>query len=293
MANLPLRSNLAFDLFDALGLPPITEHGRSTAITPGDVKKAWRKVSLHLHPDKRSQNLPYVPSFPTYEQARLATDWLLGEESVRLHDSKQQIKRALRHGRAAFYSTWNPDAKPGTDAVLKPMPGFAVHDGGPVHARKAAQAAEAQREKRSPETLLANLLAEPYHVEQPRPDSPSRRSASDGMPYLTRAHLQQYTGPLSIIVGDTLRQVDCKSHRYAVQASVVRGVLYLHRLEAMDVKGNPLPLAPEERGCYPAIPFEHVRLVGFPFVDCVNDQHKLRTAVVKVLSEKITGYGWL
>ncbi|MCJ1404599.1 hypothetical protein MMC11_007825 [Xylographa trunciseda] len=115
MPGIPFRMDLQFDLFDALGLNP-TIH----TITLASVHKAWRRVNLHLHPDKILA-LTYVPDFPTHAQARKARDYLLAEEEG-ASDAKSRIQTALANGKDDFRSTWNPWATPNTEAVLKPMP---------------------------------------------------------------------------------------------------------------------------------------------------------------------------
>lgn len=270
-------ADISFDLFDALGLPPTTKLGKRVTITPDDVKKAWRKVSLHLHPDKRSQNLPHIPPFPTYEQARLAKDHLLVENTKFVtFTAEESIRKAIRHGRARFRSTWNPDAKPGTKAVTEPIPGFGILD------RHPPLSPEQQRPPPSVDADLADSFDESHRAEPARPQSPLRSCAGIGLPLLDPEQLQMYTGPLAIMVGDTLRP---NGYRYAVQGSVVRGVLYLHRMEHLNVCGELIPLLPDPQGSWPLVRFEEVRLVG-PFVFYHSNQHRLRDRIVHFLSLK-------
>lgn len=51
MVDIPYYGNLQFDLFDAIGLPPITEDRVPATLTAENVKTVWRRVSLHLQPD--------------------------------------------------------------------------------------------------------------------------------------------------------------------------------------------------------------------------------------------------
>ncbi|MCJ1293427.1 hypothetical protein MMC34_004982 [Xylographa carneopallida] len=105
-----------FDLFDSLGLNPL-----ASTITPSAVQKAWRRVNLHLHPDK-ALGATHVPLFPSSVQARQAKDYLLGEEKG-APDAQARIRIALLTGKHSYRSTWNPWAAPSTSAVLKPIPG--------------------------------------------------------------------------------------------------------------------------------------------------------------------------
>ena len=116
MPGIPSRPDLSFDLFDALGLNPIT-----STITPSSVQKAWRHVNLHLHPDK-ILSATHVPAFPTHVQARQAKDYLLAEEKGAT-DAQSCIRTAIASGKHSYRSTWNPWATPNTEAVLKPIPG--------------------------------------------------------------------------------------------------------------------------------------------------------------------------
>ncbi|MCJ1476974.1 hypothetical protein MMC13_005644 [Lambiella insularis] len=128
MVGIPGRPDLQFDLFDSLGLPPNNE------ITSDSIQKAWRRVNLHLHPDKVAQNDPYIPPFPTLLQAQLAKDYLLVDDRSRptTESAEDRIATALRHGRDCFRSTWDPSAAGGTPAALQPIPGFGIQDLGPV-----------------------------------------------------------------------------------------------------------------------------------------------------------------
>lgn len=132
MVGIPKRPDLQFDIFDALGLPP------TDAITPDTIQKAWRRINLHLHPDKLVQNRPFTPSFPSLLQAQLAKDYLLVEDLRRPNSESaaSRVRIALKYGRDSFRSTWNPAAAAGTPAVLKPIPGFGDKDLGPVADRR-------------------------------------------------------------------------------------------------------------------------------------------------------------
>ena len=99
----------AFDLFDALGLEPRPSY------TDHDIKVAWRAAFRILHSDKKHINGKYVPKFPTVDQITRAKDWLL-EDSKNVETAYEALAEDYR-------STWNPHAKPGTSAVLQPIPG--------------------------------------------------------------------------------------------------------------------------------------------------------------------------
>ncbi|MCJ1391305.1 hypothetical protein MMC18_004168 [Xylographa bjoerkii] len=116
MPGIPSRPDLPFDLFDALGLNPTAD-----SITVASIHSAWRRVNLHIHPDKLA-TARYIPSFPTYAQARSAKDYLLAEEKG-ASNPESRIQAALASGRKGYRSTWNPWATPNTEEVLKPMPG--------------------------------------------------------------------------------------------------------------------------------------------------------------------------
>ncbi|MCJ1398488.1 hypothetical protein MMC11_001688 [Xylographa trunciseda] len=125
MPGIPSRPDLQFDLFDALGLDPV-----AGSITAAFVSKAWRLVSLHFHPDKLA-TATHVPAFPTYEQARLAKDYLLAEDQD-ASEPGLRIQTALENGRDGYRSSWNPWATPNTEAVLRPMPKAAGGETGSV-----------------------------------------------------------------------------------------------------------------------------------------------------------------
>ncbi|MCJ1432078.1 hypothetical protein MMC27_001434 [Xylographa pallens] len=116
MPGIPSRLDLQFDLFDSLGLNPT-----ASTITPSSVQQAWRRVNLHLHPDKILA-ATHLPAFPTYVQARQAKDYLLAEENGAT-DAQSRIYIALASGKHSYRSTWNPWATPNTEDVLKPIPG--------------------------------------------------------------------------------------------------------------------------------------------------------------------------
>ncbi|MCJ1386689.1 hypothetical protein MMC17_009815 [Xylographa soralifera] len=116
MPGIPSRPDLKFDLFDSLGLNPT-----ASTINPSSVQKAWRRVNLHLHPDK-VLSATHVPAFPTYVQARQAKEYLLAEEKG-ASDPQSRIRITLASGKHSYRSTWNPWATPNTEEVLKPMPG--------------------------------------------------------------------------------------------------------------------------------------------------------------------------
>ncbi|MCJ1286899.1 hypothetical protein MMC26_006245 [Xylographa opegraphella] len=127
MPSIPFRPDLQFELFDSLGLDPTT-----TTITASVVQQAWRRVNLHLHPDK-IRAATHVPAFPTYAQARQAKDYLLAEERG-ASNAQSCIRIALAGGKHRYRSTWNPWAAPNTDAVLQPIPGApTVASHGPVN----------------------------------------------------------------------------------------------------------------------------------------------------------------
>ena len=115
------RSDPEFDVFNALGLNPV-----ASRITQNSVNKAWRCVSLHLHPDKLA-TATHVPAFPTYAQARQAIDFLLGEDKGAAN-ARSRIRSAVASGKRRYRSTWNPWATPNTEDVLKPMPGASTLD---------------------------------------------------------------------------------------------------------------------------------------------------------------------
>ncbi|MCJ1401196.1 hypothetical protein MMC11_004408 [Xylographa trunciseda] len=118
MAGVPGRFHMQWDLFDALGLPPVGN------IALRDVIRAWRRVKRHLHPHLQARNNGFVPEFPTYVQARDAYHYLTahGMENAAL-EAERRIRWSLRTGRDAFRSTWNPGAEVGTPQVLQPIPG--------------------------------------------------------------------------------------------------------------------------------------------------------------------------
>ncbi|MCJ1388145.1 hypothetical protein MMC18_000990 [Xylographa bjoerkii] len=129
MAGIPDRFGLDFDLYDALGLPPVGE------ITRQDVVRAWKRVKLHLHPKAIVHANGYVPAFPTYPQAMDAYRYLTAYyiDGNRAEECTRRIGRSLQAGRAAFRSTWNPTAPLGTPEVLQPIPGAAnVQTDGPA-----------------------------------------------------------------------------------------------------------------------------------------------------------------
>ncbi|MCJ1384407.1 hypothetical protein MMC17_007523 [Xylographa soralifera] len=128
MAGVPGYPNLQFDLFDALGLPPLIG-----IVSREDIIRAWRRVKRHLHPRATVNNNGVVPTFPTYRQARDAYHYLTAQNAENVgREATRRIYRYLRTGRAAFRSTWNPTADAGTPEVLLPIPGaVTVQTAGP------------------------------------------------------------------------------------------------------------------------------------------------------------------
>ena len=94
-----------FNPWDALGLDP-----RDRTITEETVKKAWRRVHLHVFHDRPGTRGVVFPS-PT--QANVARDYFIeGQQMDRL-----QREWILRHR-----STWNPYAPRGSVDVHRPIP---------------------------------------------------------------------------------------------------------------------------------------------------------------------------
>ncbi|MCJ1381815.1 hypothetical protein MMC17_004926 [Xylographa soralifera] len=116
MPGIRSRSDLQFDLFDALGLNHINGF-----ITVTSIRKGWRRVNLQIHPDKLA-TAKHIPIFPTYNQAQKARDYLLAEDKGDASPDTR-IRAALSSGKFGYRSTWNPWATPNTEHVLKPIPG--------------------------------------------------------------------------------------------------------------------------------------------------------------------------
>ncbi|MCJ1389855.1 hypothetical protein MMC18_002712 [Xylographa bjoerkii] len=116
MPGIPSRPDLQFDLFDALGLNPTNARP-----TLASIHKAWRRVSLQLHPDKLA-TATHIPAFPTYLQAQQAKDYLLAEDKA-TGSPEDRIRKALASGRRGYRSTWNPWAELNTEQIRMPIPG--------------------------------------------------------------------------------------------------------------------------------------------------------------------------
>ena len=144
MPGIPSRLDLQFDLFDSLGLNPI-----ESIITESSVQQAWRRVNLHLHPDKILA-ARHTPAFPTYAQVRQAKDYLLAEETGATN-AQSHIQIALTSGKHSYRSTWNPWAPPNTEDVLKPIPGAAtVANHGPAESESRRWAKEWRENRAHP-----------------------------------------------------------------------------------------------------------------------------------------------
>ncbi|MCJ1281494.1 hypothetical protein MMC26_000814 [Xylographa opegraphella] len=129
MAGVPDIPRQQFVLFDALGLEPT-----AGIISREDVTAAWRRVKKLLHSRRAANNNGFLPAFPTFAQARDAYRYLTAHGVANEEkEASRRITQHLRTGRAAFRSTWNPAATPGTAEILLPIPGApTVETAGPA-----------------------------------------------------------------------------------------------------------------------------------------------------------------
>ena len=125
----PTYEHLQFDLFDALGIVP------SQSLHIDDFDRAYKRCALVLHPDKAHHKTGKVPQdFPQLHHAELARNFFIngdlgGRNSNHAEpyeedygDFANRLFTAYSSHQNRYQSTWNPNAGPGTDAVLQPIP---------------------------------------------------------------------------------------------------------------------------------------------------------------------------